>query len=242
MLVADSGLRGVVMRLGGDFSDIQVDGDVLRVQAGATNEAVAKAALDAGLAGYEFASGIPGSVGGAAYMNAGAYDGQFADVCTSVRCLEPTGLAIEVPAAQAAWGYRHSMMMDNGLLVLSATLQLRPGKRDDICALMDDLAQRRAAKQPLEMHSAGSTFKRPAGHFAGKLIQDAGMQGHRVGGAHVSTKHAGFVVSDGTASAADILQVIHDVQAAVLAHSDVQLEPEVRMWGFETGERSLSHP
>ena len=138
----------------------------------------------------------------------------------------------EVPAAEANWGYRHSMMSDKGLIVLSATLQLAPGNPEEIRAKMDDLAQRRSSKQPLEMASAGSTFKRPEGYFAGKLIQDAGMQGHSVGDAQVSTKHAGFVVNTGSASASDVLQVIRDVQAAVKEQFGVTLETEVRMWGF----------
>ncbi len=232
LLVSDAGLRGVVIEIGQRMANISIDGSTMRVQAGATNEAVAQAALEAGLTGYEFASGIPGSVGGAAIMNAGAYDGEFKDVAVSVTCLFPDGSVQEVPAEQADWSYRHSMMGDTGLIVLAATLQLQPGSPDKIRAKMDDLAERRSSKQPLEMASAGSTFKRPEGYFAGKLIQDAGMQGHSVGDAQVSTKHAGFVVNTGNASAADVLQVIRDVQAAVKQQFDVDLETEVRMWGF----------
>jgi UDP-N-acetylmuramate dehydrogenase len=232
LLISDAGLPGVVIEIGQRMARISVEGSVIKAQAGATNEAVAHAALDAGLAGYEFASGIPGSIGGAAIMNAGAYDGEFKDVAVSVTCLFPDGQVREVPAAEANWGYRHSMMSDKGLIVLSATLQLAPGNPEEIRAKMDDLAQRRSSKQPLEMASAGSTFKRPEGYFAGKLIQDAGMQGHSVGDAQVSTKHAGFVVNTGSASASDVLQVIRDVQAAVKEQFGVTLETEVRMWGF----------
>lgn len=232
VLVADAGLRGVVVQIGSDMASIEVDGEIVRAQAGATNEQVAEAALAAGLSGYEFASGIPGSVGGAAIMNAGAYDGEFRDVAVSVVCLTPEGELREVSAAEANWGYRHSMMMDAGYIVLEATLHLTPADPDEIRAKMDDLRERRTSKQPLELPSAGSTFKRPTGYFAGKLIQDAGMRGHRVGGAMVSEKHCGFVVNAGGATAADVLGVIHDVQAAVLADAGVQLEPEVRMWGF----------
>lgn len=232
LLVSDAGLRGVVVHVGDALAAIEVDGTTLHVQAGATNEQVAAAALDAGLAGYEFASGIPGSVGGAAIMNAGAYDGEFKDVCTQVRCLTPEGDLVDVMAAEAGWSYRHSMMMDKGWIVLDATLELAPDDPDAIRARMDDLAERRSSKQPLELGSAGSTFKRPEGHFAGALIQQAGMQGHRVGGAMVSTKHAGFVVNAGGATAADVLQVIADVQKAVEESAGVRLEPEVRMWGF----------
>lgn len=232
LLISDAGLPGVVIEIGQRMARISVEGNVVKAQAGATNEAVAQAALEAGLTGYEFASGIPGSIGGAAIMNAGAYDGEFKDVATSVTCLFPDGQVRVVPAAEADWGYRHSMMSDEGLIVLGATLQLAPGNPEEIRAKMDDLAQRRSSKQPLEMASAGSTFKRPEGHFAGKLIQDAGMQGHSVGDAQVSTKHAGFVVNTGNASASDVLQVIRDVQAAVKEQFGVTLETEVRMWGF----------
>lgn len=233
LLVSDAGLPGVVIEIGERMAHISIDESVVRVQAGATNEAVAQAALEAGLTGYEFASGIPGSVGGAAIMNAGAYDGEFKDVAASVSCLFPDGTVREIPAEKADWSYRHSMMSDKGLVVLGATLQLTAGNKEDIRAKMDDLAQRRSSKQPLEMASAGSTFKRPEGYFAGKLIQDAGMQGHSVGDAQVSTKHAGFVVNTGNATAADVLQVIRDVQAAVADQFGVTLETEVRMWGFD---------
>ena len=227
LLVSDAGLPGVVIEIGERMAHISIDESVVRVQAGATNEAVAQAALEAGLTGYEFASGIPGSVGGAAIMNAGAYDGEFKDVAASVSCLFPDGTVREIPAEKADWSYRHSMMSDEGLVVLGATLQLAAGNKEDIRAKMDDLAQRRSSKQPLEMASAGSTFKRPEGYFAGKLIQDAGMQGHSVGDAQVSTKHAGFVVNTGNATAADVLQ------AAVADQFGVTLETEVRMWGFD---------
>ena len=233
LLVSDAGLPGVVIEIGERMAHISIDESVVRVQAGATNEAVAQAALEAGLTGYEFASGIPGSVGGAAIMNAGAYDGEFKDVAASVSCLFPDGTVREIPAEKADWRYRHSTMSDEGLVVLGATLQLAAGNKEDIRAKMDDLAQRRSSKQPLEMASAGSTFKRPEGYFAGKLIQDAGMQGHSVGDAQVSTKHAGFVVNTGNATAADVLQVIRDVQAAVADQFGVTLETAVRMWGFD---------
>ena len=232
LLVSDAGLRGVVIEIGQRMAGISIDGSIMHAQAGATNEAVAQAALEAGLAGYEFASGIPGSIGGAAIMNAGAYEGEFKDGATSVTCLFPDGSVREVPASKADWSYRHSMMGDAGLIVLAATLQLQPGNPEEIRAKMDDLAERRSSKQPLEMASAGSTFKRPEGYFAGKLVQDAGMQGHSVGDAQVSTKHAGFVVNTGNAQAADVLQVIRNVQAAVKQQFNVELETEVRMWGF----------
>ena len=233
VLVADEGLRGVCIHIGADMAEVRVEGNELVAGAGARNADVAEAACAAGLSGYEFACGIPGSIGGAAIMNAGAYDGEFKDVCTSVRCLALDGSVIEVGSEQASWGYRHSMMMDAGYIVLAARLVLVPFDRSRIRARMDELTAAREAKQPLELGSAGSTFKRPIGYYAGKLIQDAGMQGHRVGGAMVSDKHAGFVVNAGGASAADVRAVIGDVQQAVFADAGVVLEPEVRMWGFD---------
>ena len=233
VLVSDAGLPGLVIKIGPQMAAVSVEGERVRAQAGATNEQVAQAALEAGLSGYEFASGIPGSIGGAAIMDAGAYDGEFRDVCTEVTCLTPDGEVVVVLAEDADWGYRHSMMMDRGYIVLEAVLKLTPADRGQIRERMDDLARRRADKQPLELPSAGSTFKRPEGYFAGKLIQEAGMRGHTVGGAQVSQKHCGFVVNVGGASAADVLQVIHDVQEAVRDTAGVNLEPEVRLWGFE---------
>ncbi|WP_165052051.1 MULTISPECIES: UDP-N-acetylmuramate dehydrogenase [unclassified Adlercreutzia] len=231
VLAADAGVRGVVLKLAANFARIEVrDGGRVIAQAGASNADVAEAACAAGLAGYEFASGIPGTVGGAAVMNAGAYDGEFRNVAVHVRCLTPEGDVVDVPADEAAWSYRHSMMMDAGYVVLGAELQLVADDPAAIRARMDDLAQRRAEKQPLEMPSAGSTFKRPEGHFAGKLIQDAGLRGYRVGGAQVSTKHTGFVVNAGGATAADVLQLIADVQQRVYESEGVRLEPEVRLW------------
>ena len=234
LLVADEGLRGVVVQIAQNMADVDVaDDGVVTAQAGVTNAKVAALACRAGLAGYEFAAGIPGTVGGAAIMNAGAYDGEFRDVAVEVTCLTADYEVVKVPAAQADWSYRHSMMGDAGMIVLDATLQLRSGDPEAIQARMDDLAQRRSSKQPLDMPSAGSTFKRPPGHFAGKLIQDAGLQGHAVGGAMVSPKHAGFVVNTGDATANDVLQLIQEVQSTVQSQFGVTLEPEVRLWGFD---------
>lgn len=239
LLVSDSGLRGVVMRIGSKLADVTVREDAsVTAQAGATNSKVARAALDAALAGFEFAAGIPGSIGGAAIMNAGAYGGELRDVATGVSCLTTTGEIVYVAAEEAGWGYRTSNMEHDGSIVLSVDLQLRPSTTEAVHDLMADLAQRRSDKQPLDLPSAGSTFKRPEGHFAGKLIQDAGMQGYSVGGAQVSTKHAGFVVNTGGATAQDVLQVIADVRARVQERFGVTLEPEVRLWGF--GESALS--
>lgn len=234
VLAPDEGLDGVTLLLADNFAGVEVlPGALVRAAAGATNAEVAAAARDAGLAGYEFASGIPGTIGGAAIMNAGAYEGQFSDVAVEVRCLVPSEgswRVANVPAPEAAWGYRTSRMMREGWVVLGAMLQLRPDSPAAIAARMEDLRERRESKQPLEMPSAGSTFKRPEGHFAGALIQEAGCQGLRVGGAQVSTKHAGFVVNTGDATAADVLALIAEVQRRVFEATGVQLEPEVRLW------------
>ena len=246
LLVSDEGLRGVTVQLTENFARIEVSDDpdlvvgarlgaderYIKVAAGASNAQVAETACAAGLAGFEFASGIPGTIGGAAIMNAGAYGGEFKQVACQLLCLDGNGDVVVVTPEEAAWGYRQSMMDRNGMVVLEAVLKL---SRDDVGAIearMADLAQRRAEKQPLELPSAGSTFKRPEGHFAGKLIQDAGLQGQRVGDAQVSTKHAGFVVNVGAATASDVLELIHLVQKRVFEESGVMLEPEVRMWGF----------
>lgn len=236
LLVSDAGVDAVVVRLAQRFSGIKVQGTMLFVDAGASNEQVAQAALAAGLAGYEFASGIPGTIGGAAIMNAGAYGGEFRDVCCGLTCATPDGRIVDVTAWQACWGYRHSMMGDEGWTVLGAVLQLRPDSAATIRARMDDLAARRAEKQPLDMPSAGSTFKRPSGYFAGKLIQDAGLRGFSVGGAQVSQKHTGFVVNAGGATAADVRELIAQVQQRVFENEGVRLDPEVRMWGFADGQ------
>lgn len=235
VLVADAGLRGVTVKVSSNLADVEIDeGEgVIVAQAGASNAKVAACAQRAELTGFEFAAGIPGTIGGAAIMNAGAYDGEFKQVARECTCLTPEGDVVVVSAEQAQWGYRSSALMDRGFIVLSAVLDLRKGDPEDIRAYMVELARRRQEKQPIELPSAGSTFKRPPGHYAGKLIQDAGLQGYRVGGAEVSTKHAGFVVNRGGATAADVLAVIRDVQAQVLEKFGVELEPEVRLWGFE---------
>lgn len=236
LLVADEGLQCVVIRLAENMAAIALEGSTLQVQAGCANEEVARVACAAGLSGYEFASGIPGTVGGAAIMNAGAYGGEFKDVAVSLRCLSPEGELVDVSAQEADWSYRHSMMDGAGYIVLAATLCLEPDNPQAIQARMGDLATRRAEKQPLEWPSAGSTFKRPDGYFVGQLVQEAGLRGYRVGGAQVSEKHTGFVINTGGATAGDVRQLIADVQSRVLEQSGVVLEPEVRMWGFDERE------
>ena len=239
LLVADTGLAALVVHIGSDMAGVELDRDRGRVlaQAGASNKQVAQAAATAQLAGFEFAHGIPGTIGGAAVMNAGAYDGEFKDVCTQLTCLDPaSGRTLELSREQARWGYRTSAVAERDLVVLAAELALEDGDTAAIEARMAELAARRRDKQPLDKKSAGSTFKRPEGHFAGKLVQDAGMQGHSVGAAQVSCKHAGFVVNNGTATAADLLRCIRDVQEAVRERCGVELECEVRQLGFDVPE------
>ena len=230
LLVSDAGIRGLVIALGKPFSRIEVRGNAIFAQAGARLSAVANAALAHGLTGLEFASGIPGSVGGGAYMNAGAYGGQLSDVLTEVELLRD-GMAVRVPASEMDFGYRHSAAMESGALITGATFALQPGDPEEIRARMDDLNGRRRDKQPLEYPSAGSTFKRPEGYFAGALIEQAGLKGCRIGGAMVSEKHAGFIVNAGNATAQDVFELIMRVQHTVLDRSGVWLEPEVRLIG-----------
>lgn len=234
LLVLDGGLPGLTIRLGEAFSKISVDGNQIRAQAGALLSRVAAAARDASLTGLEFASGIPGSAGGGMAMNAGAYGGQLSDVFEGCRALDPeTGIISALGPAEMALGYRESAALSRGLIVTEAAFRLTAGDRTAIQAKMDDLSARRREKQPLNLPSAGSTFKRPEGYFAGALIEQAGLKGLRVGGACVSEKHAGFVVNDRGATAKDVLDLIRLVQARVLEHSGVRLETEVRILGEE---------
>lgn len=234
LLVLDGGLPGLTIRLGEAFSKISVDGNQIRAQAGALLSRVAAAARDASLTGLEFASGIPGSTGGGMAMNAGAYGGQLSDVFEGCRALDPeTGIISALGPAEMALGYRESAALSRGLIVTEAAFRLTAGDRSAIQAKMDDLSARRREKQPLNLPSAGSTFKRPEGYFAGALIEQAGLKGLRVGGACVSEKHAGFVVNDRNATAKDVLDLIRLVQARVLEHSGVRLETEVRILGEE---------
>ncbi len=231
LLVSDEGYRGVIVAVGEGLMGVSVDGTEITCQAGVDLREASEMACELGLSGLEFACGIPGSVGGACFMNAGAYDGCVADVLKCVRVLMPDGSLDTIDAADLDLGYRRSRVASDGLVVLSATFDLEKGDPEKIRAKMDDFTQRREEKQPLEMASAGSTFKRPEGHFAGKLIMDAGLMGYRVGGAEVSTKHAGFVVNTGGATAADVHAVIEHVQDEVERQFGVRLEPEVRFLG-----------
>ena len=231
LLVSDDGYRGVIVALADGLTNVSVDGEEMTCQAGVTLKEASEMACELGLTGLEFACGIPGSVGGACFMNAGAYGGCMADALKEVRVLLPDGSVVDVPAGELNLGYRKSRIADEGWVVLSATFGLNPGDPEKIRATMDDLTHQREEKQPLELPSAGSTFKRPEGHFAGKLITDAGLKGYQSGGAAVSKKHAGFVVNVGGATAADVHAVIEHVQDEVERQFSVRLEPEVRFLG-----------
>lgn len=231
LLVSDAGYRGVVVSLTEGMVGVTVEGTEMTCQAGVDLREASEMACNLGLTGLEFACGIPGSVGGACFMNAGAYDGCIADVLANVRVIHPDGTLETIPVEDLDMGYRHSRVHDEGLVVISATFALEKGDPDRIREQMDELMRRREDRQPLELPSAGSTFKRPEGYFAGKLISEAGLQGYQFGGAGVSRKHAGFVVNLGGATAADVRAVIAHVQDEVERTSGVRLEPEVRFVG-----------
>lgn len=230
LIVRDGGIRGLVVILGDGFSDIRVEGTRIFCQAGAPLSRLAAAALDNSLTGLEFASGIPGTLGGGAAMNAGAYGGQLSDVLVSAEILVG-GEIVTYSKEQMEMGYRTTRPLREGSIVLSAEFELRRGERETIAAAMRDLNARRRDKQPLNLPSAGSTFKRPEGYFAGALIEGAGLKGETVGGAQVSPKHAGFIVNIGGATAENILALIERVQARVHEIYGVKLECEVRIVG-----------
>lgn len=232
LIVRDGGIEGLTMILT-QMNGIQVEGNRVIAQAGASYIETTKAARDHSLTGLEFAAGIPGSVGGAIFMNAGAYGGETKNVASEVTAMLPDGTIKHYNNEELDFGYRHSAVQDNHGIVLEAVFDLKLGDQAEITALMDDLNARRAAKQPLELPSCGSVFKRPEGYFAGKLIHDAGLQGYTSGGAQVSTKHAGFIVNVDHGTATDYLNVIHHVQATVKEKFGVSLETEVRIIGRE---------
>lgn len=235
VLVSDSGVRGVVLHLSKEYGKIVLEEQSdtrLVCQAGATLAAIAHKAYEYGLTGFEFAAGIPGTLGGAIVMNAGAYGGEMCQVVKSVRLMTSDGVIVEKSAEEMQFSYRHSILKEEPLVVLEAVIGLAHGIQQEMKAKMEDLALRRRDKQPLEYPSAGSTFKRPAGHFAAKLIEDAGLRGFSVGGAQVSEKHCGFIVNKGNAAAADIYALIMEVQKRVKMSSQVMIEPEVILMGF----------
>ncbi len=233
LLVSDEGIRGLVIHLGKSFSEVERDGEIIKAQAGASLGKIARVALDASLTGFEFAAGIPGSFGGAVSMNAGAYGGEMKDILVDVDLLTPQGEIVTLKAEDMDLSYRHSIVFDKDYIVLGARIRLQPGQEQEIREKMDQLARARREKQPLEYPSAGSTFKRPTGYFAGKLIQDAGLKGYTVGGAMVSEKHAGFVVNHGGATAREVRFLICQVQKKIQDKFGVHMEPEVRFLGFE---------
>ena len=231
LLVGDKGIRGVVIEMTSRMGDIVCEGETVIAGAGASLGRVAAKAAEEGLTGIEFAAGIPGTVGGAVVMNAGAYGGEMKDIITSVLVMDEFGEKKELSARELDFSYRHSCIPEKRYIVLRITMRLRKGCTDEIRAKMSELREMRISKQPLEYPSAGSTFKRPEGYFAGKLIMDAGLRGFQVGGAQVAEKHCGFVINRDNASAADIYQLMQEVTAKVEAEFGVTLEPEVKMLG-----------
>ena len=233
LLVSDAGYRGVIVQIYKEMNEVKVEGDLVKAQAGALLSGIAAKALGAELSGFEFASGIPGTIGGACVMNAGAYGGEMKDVLEFVTVLTGEGKIIELGRNELELGYRTSVIAKKGYIVLGAVLKLERGDGEKIKTYMDELKEKRVTKQPLEYPSGGSTFKRPEGYFAGKLIEDAGLRGFQVGGAQVSEKHCGFVINRDHATAADIMELMRQVQIRVKENSGVDLEPEVKRLGDE---------
>lgn len=231
LLVGDKGYPGIMLQIGSKMNAIKVDGNRVRAEAGALLSQAAVCAQKNGLTGLEFASGIPGTVGGGIVMNAGAYGGEIKQVAERVTLMDDRGEITVAEKDAMEFGYRTSIIKHKPFTVLEAEFSLEPGDKNEIKARMEELAAMRKAKQPLEYASAGSTFKRPEGHFAGKLIMEAGLRGYRVGGAQVSEKHCGFVINTGGATAADVLAVIREVQKRVKEDSGVTLDTEVILLG-----------
>ncbi|MCX0278713.1 UDP-N-acetylmuramate dehydrogenase [Bombilactobacillus mellis] len=230
LIIKDGGIRGLVIMLP-QFNKIEVKQQQITAEAGAAIIAVTKAASKASLTGLEFAAGIPGSVGGAIFMNAGAYGGEIANVVSSIDEILPDGREVQISGSDLHFGYRHSVVQENHGIVVAATFNLQAGQQPQIQNKMDELNALRRSKQPLEYPSCGSVFKRPQGHFTGPLIIKAGLQGKSIGGAQVSNKHAGFIINTGNATATDYLQLIQLIQKTVKEKFAVQLETEVRIIG-----------
>lgn len=227
LLVSDEGYRGIILVVSEYMSDVKVEGNRIIAQAGALMSKIARVALEHGLTGFEFASGIPGTIGGGVVMNAGAYDGELKQVVSLVKVIGEDGECLELDNETMEFGYRTSAIKNTGFTAVEVQLDLQPGDKDTIKARMDELTAKRREKQPLEYPSAGSTFKRPQGHFAGALIMNAGLRGFQVGDAQVSEKHCGFVINKGKATAEDVLNLMAHVQKEVKEQFDVELEPEV---------------
>lgn len=235
LLVSDSGYRGVIIQMDRNMEEIRLDGEEIHACAGALLSSVAVAARNASLTGFEFAGGIPGTIGGAAVMNAGAYGGELKDVLKEVTVMTREGEILTIPADKLEMGYRTSIIKTAGYLVLEAVISLKKGDEEKIRAVMKELSERRTEKQPLDYPSAGSAFKRPEGYFAGKLIMDSGLRGYRAGGAQVSEKHCGFVINAGGATAEDVRSLMDHVIRVVREKYGVTLEPEVKFLGDFNG-------
>ena len=231
LLVSDKGYRGVVIQIDRNFGTVEIKGTEIHASAGALLSAIAVAARKEALTGFEFAGGIPGTLGGAVVMNAGAYGGELKDVLKSVTVMDQKGNIFEIPAEELQMGYRTSIIKTAGYIVLNAVLSLKEGNPEEIKKLTRELSEQRISKQPLEYPSAGSTFKRPEGYFAGKLIMDSGLRGYQVGGAQVSEKHCGFVINTGDATAEDVCSLMKNVIEIVHEKFGVTLEPEVKFLG-----------
>ena len=231
VLISDKGIEGVVISFGSSVSRIEVKGDVIKAEAGALLSKIANVALENGLTGFEWASGIPGSIGGAVVMNAGAYGGEMKDVIMSATILQPDGDVLELGTEELELSYRHSCVEDRQYVVLDVTIKLEPGDKNAIIAKMDELKEKRLAKQPVDKPSAGSTFKRPDGYFAAALIDEASMRGESIGDAMVSEKHTGFVINNGNATCEDVLSLMGLIKESVYTTSGVMLEPEVKIIG-----------
>jgi UDP-N-acetylmuramate dehydrogenase len=231
ILVSDKGMSGVVIRLYTNYAGYSVKGNMVSAKAGIMLNKLGASLLEEGLTGFEFAAGIPGTLGGAIVMNAGAYGGEMKDIVKSVSLMDENGNIFKKSCEEMEFAYRHSIVQDKGYIVLGADLMLKEGNKEEIKAKMDELALARKTKQPLEFPSAGSTFKRPEGYFAGKLIMDAGLAGYTVGGAQVSEKHCGFVINKGGATAQDVVTLMDDVKRIVQDKFSVELEPEVKVIG-----------
>ncbi len=229
LIVADEGFDGVLMHIGSGFSTVNIQDTLLSAGAGILLSALSKVAYENGLSGLEFASGIPGSLGGALAMNAGAYGREMKDVVLTTRCIDGNGNAIVLQGDEHDFSYRHSRITASGYVAVSARLQLIKGDKQLILETMKDLNGKRLSKQPLNFPSAGSTFKRPVGYFSGKLIEDCGLKGLTVGGAQISEKHAGFIVNTGNATATDVVMLVQKVREMVFERTGVRLEPEVKL-------------
>lgn len=231
VIVCDSGFDGVIIKISDNFSSIEIDQNIINAKSGASIVSVSNFACQNSLSGLEFAAGIPGSVGGAVVMNAGAYDGEMKDVVIEATCINNAADEVQLCSEELQFGYRTSRMQKDNLLVLAVKMRLNEGNKNEIKEKMKQLNNRRRAKQPLNLPSSGSVFKRPVGYYAGKLIEDAGLKGYKIGGAQVSEKHCGFIVNTGTASATDVIELIEYVKKKVFENSGVMLQQEVKILG-----------